>query len=129
MTGRAAWLVALGLSACNDKADDTAAGPDPQASVAITSPGDGAFVDEGDPVTLSAVAKDAGGAVITIDSATWTAGAWTTTGNDVTVTDLPAGALDLTVEAEAAGQTLTDAIVLYVYAVTDDTGTDDTGAR
>lgn len=111
---------ALGLGCDGDK-DDTS-GDMRQGEVEIISPPAGAWLTVGEEVTLEARATNADDYTLDIDSARWTAtddstGAeWSTTGNPVAVSDLPAGVLDLSVEVEAGGMTLTDSIEVSVYA-------------
>ena len=84
-----------------------------QLYVAITSPADGASVQEGQEVTLSAAATDAYGAS-TQASMQWSAPGWTAQGNNVAVSDLPSGSYDLTVTATSGSNTASDRVSLEV---------------
>lgn len=117
-----AWagLVALAIG-CSGSAATSSTGSHP--TVRIISPEDGAWFNVGDPVTFEAAANYEDGTEATIEDATWTAGSWTGKGVTVTTDALPAGVLDVKLEATVDGRTLTDGIQISVFA----TGGDDTG--
>lgn len=81
--------------------------------LSITSPANDSVLQEGQEVTLSAAATDETGAT-TQATLQWSAPGWSAQGNDLTVTDLPAGAYDLEVTATSGSLTATDAVSIEV---------------
>lgn len=109
----------LAIAACDSVLSE-------QPSLSIETPSDGAVLQVGAPVLLSAVVVGA-----TVESAHWTAGDWAADMLQGEVTDLPYGDWTLTASAEADGVTLSDAVAISVWQVvapTDFTGVLDLNA-
>ena len=101
------------LAACGGVTTDNGPGSDSGESqidpavLSIVSPEDGSVFSEGDSVLLSAEAVGSvTGSVLEITALDWSlnAGEWGASGNEVRVTDLPSGALQLRATAEVAGR-------------------------
>lgn len=106
--------VMLLLAGCGDKATDSAAAQPP--TLTITAPADGAWLDEGAEVTLSAVGRDGTGASIPLSALAWSTGAWAVEGNDLVVTDLPAGNHTLEAQVLIDGEVVSDSVDITVFA-------------
>jgi hypothetical protein len=111
---RIAVLTSLLLAACGDKAQDSAAPGTP--TLTITAPIDGAWLDEGAEVTLSAVGRDGSGAEIDLSGLAWSTGGWAVEGNDLVVTDLPAGNHTLEAQILIEGEVVSDSVDISVFA-------------
>ena len=109
-----AALTALLLTACGDKATDSGTTGTP--TLTITSPSDGAWLDEGAEVTLSAVGRHGSGVTANMSDLAWSAGDWAMEGNDLVVTDLPAGNLTLDAQVLIDGEVVTDSVEITVFA-------------
>ena len=115
--------LAMTLVACssentdNGPLDDSGSTPDDPAVLAIVSPADGAVLIEGDSLTLSAEATGSvSGDVLPIDALEWSTnvGEWQVSGNDVSVSDFPAGSLQLIATASISGREVIAAADLVV---------------
>jgi len=112
--------VALGLG-CGGK-DGDSGGPDGTVPLApymnILSPSAGQFIDEGDDVLLEVEGRDGAGALVDATDVAWSASevGWGTSGNAVTVNDLPAGLYDLSVTAVVEGVDVSASVEVAVYA-------------
>jgi hypothetical protein len=107
-------MLPLLLTACGGKADDSAAIGTP--TLTITAPVDGAWLDLGAEATLSAVGRDAAGAVIDTPDLAWSTGDWAVEGNDLVVTDLPAGNHVLEAQVLIGGAVVSDSVEISVFA-------------
>jgi hypothetical protein len=111
-----AITLASGLAGCGEKDTDTAASDEPVALV-VLSPADGAFLDEGAATQLRAEARDGAGASLEVDDVAWsTENGWAAQGNDIEVSDLPAGSYALQAQALIDGKTLDTSIEISVFA-------------
>jgi hypothetical protein len=109
-------MIPLLFTGCGDKADDSAATGTP--TLTITAPSDGAWLDEGEETTLSAVGRDAAGDVIDLSDLAWSTGDWAVEGNDLVVTDLPAGNHLLEAQVLIGGEVVSDSVDITVFAAT-----------
>jgi hypothetical protein len=104
------------LWGCGDKDTDTAVS-DEAVSLVVLSPADGAFIDEGTATQLRAEARDVAGGSVEVDDVAWsTEDGWAAQGNDIEVTDLPAGSYALNAQALIDGKTLETSIEISVFA-------------
>ena len=112
------FLVLASLAVgCGGGSDDPEGGGSvDRPSASITSPSDGDTFTEGEEVELAVDASYESGDAAQIESATWTAGSWSSQGATGFTSDLPVGELTLEVEAVVDGKTLTDAISITVVA-------------
>ena len=108
-------LATVWLAACSDRTLDSGATPR-SPTLTIVSPIDGVWLDEGADTVLSAVGRDASGSSVALDELLWSTEGWEITGNDVTVTDLPAGNITLSAEIQIDGQAVADSVELSVFA-------------
>lgn len=109
-----AALTTLLLAGCADKEADSGFVGTPTLS--ITSPSDGAWLDEGAEVTLSAAGRNGAGAVANLSDLAWSTGDWAVEGNDVVVTDLPAGNHTLEAQVLIEGELVSDSVEITVFA-------------
>ena len=108
------WLPLL--VACSDKAADSGEPPKP-ASLVIVSPMNEAWYDEGDEVLFLVEGRDPSGVESPVSDVSWISDVWTGTGTEVTTSELPAGIIDFTVQGTVAGEALSEALTITVWAV------------
>ncbi len=114
------WLLVglLGLLGCGDKEEDTASVV-VQGSpyLNVLAPMDGAFLDEGQAVQLLVEGRHGDGSAADIVDVVWSGDAgWSAEGNDIEVSDLPAGLYDLQVVGVVDGEAVAGAVEIAVYA-------------
>lgn len=114
--------IIVGLVACGGEVDaDSSDSAEPVGIlvVSIQSPLAGAVVTEGDEVFLQLEVGYEDGESVDADSVSWSleSGAWSASGNGLTATDLPIGALQLVAEAQVGRFALSDSVSLTVEAV------------
>lgn len=118
------WIGVVGIVGCgggvqstDQVGTDSGSGPVDAAVLSVLSPADGSVLAEGEDVLLSVEAVGSvSGDILSIASVDWrlNVSEWGASGNDVSVSDLPAGNLQLIATAMVGEREVTAAVDLIV---------------